>query len=97
MGHPPGAPRLCLGEEVDGDDEPVQAQDLCEDEDQDHADEEPRLLRRPPHAGVAHYPDGVAGRQSRQAYREARAEMHETPVKKNQLLIGIDDIVALDV
>ena len=59
---------LCLGEEVDGDNEPVQAQDLGEDEDQDHADEEPRLLRRPPHAGVAHDADGVARRQSRQAY-----------------------------
>ena len=76
----PALPRgLCLGEQVDGDDEAVQTQDLCEDEDQDHADEEPRLLRRPSDAGVAYYPDGVAGCQAGQSYREAGTEMHETP------------------
>ena len=74
-----GFPDLCLGEQVDGDDEAVQTQDLCEDEDQDHADEEPRLLRRPSDAGVAHYPDGVAGCQAGESYREAGPEMHETP------------------
>ena len=79
------AKRLCLGEEVDGDDEAVEAEDLCEDEDEDHADEEARLLRRPPHAGVAHDADGVAGRQSRQAHREARAEMHETPANEKAM------------
>ena len=82
---------LCLGEEVDGDDEAVEAEDLCEDEDEDHADEEARLLRRPPHAGVAHDADGVAGRQARQAHREARAEMHETPANEKGIVINVGE------
>ena len=79
------AKRLCLGEEVDGDDEAVEAEDLCEDEDEDHADEEARLLRRPPHAGVAHDADGVAGRQSGQTYCQTRTQMQEAPAKTKKL------------
>lgn len=44
---------------VDGDDETVKTQDLCEDKDQDHAHEQPRLLCRSPDAGVADDADGV--------------------------------------
>ena len=83
----PGLPgNLCLGEEVDGDDEAVEAEDLCEDEDEDHADEEARLLRRPPHAGVAHDADGVAGRQSRQAHSQTGTQVKEAPATERKLI-----------
>lgn len=60
--------RRLFGGENEGDDEPVEAQDLGENQDENHAHEKSRLLSRAPHAGVAHYPDGEAGRQPAQAH-----------------------------
>lgn len=51
---------LCV--EIDGDDEPVQTQDLGEDEDQDHSDEETGLLSRASDPRVSHDADGEPGR-----------------------------------
>jgi len=60
-----------------GNDESVQSQDLSENENQDHADEQPRLLRRAPHAGVADDADGETGRQTSQTDRETGTKLDE--------------------
>jgi len=51
---------LCV--EVDGDDQAVETQDLGEDEDQDHTDEETRLLGRASDSRISHDADGEPGR-----------------------------------
>merc|ERR1719494_1729537 len=43
-----------LCEQVDGHDKTVQTQHLSKNKDEDHADEEPGLLRSSPHTGVSH-------------------------------------------
>ncbi len=73
-----------FGVQVDCDDEPVESQHLCEDEDEDHADEEPGLLRRAPHARVAHDPDGVPRGQPGQTHRQTGAHVHEAPGRKQR-------------
>ncbi len=59
-----GRPRTLYRVQVDGDDEAVETQDLCENEDQNHADKQSRLLRCASHTRVAHYTDGIAGRET---------------------------------
>jgi len=62
------------------DDESVEAEHFGEDENEDHADVEARLLGGAAHARVAHDADREAGRQTRQAHAQARAQMVETLV-----------------
>lgn len=76
----PSPPCALLGGEDERHDEPVQPEDLGKDEDEDHPDEEARLLRRAAHARVAHDADGEAGCEAGQADAEASAEVHEAPV-----------------
>lgn len=64
----------------EGHDEAVEPQHLGEDQDEDHAHEEPGLLGGAPHAGVAHDADGEPGRQAAQAHAQACAEVQEAPV-----------------
>lgn len=68
-----------LGGEDEGDDEAVQTEHLSEDEDEDHADKEAWLLRRPPHSRVSHNADGKTGSQSAQADAQPRPQVQETP------------------
>merc|ERR1711879_585814 len=56
-------------------DEPVQAERLCKDEDQDHAHEEPRLLRVRADTCVANYADGQSCCQGAHADGEASAKV----------------------
>ena len=70
---------LFLGVQVDRHDEAVQPEHLGEDEDEDHADEEPGLLGRAAHPGVAHDADGVARSEPGQAHGQAGAQVHEAP------------------
>lgn len=63
----------------EGNDEPVETQDLSEDQDEDHAHEEPGLLRRASHTCVAHDADGKAGCQSAEAHTQPGAQIEETP------------------
>lgn len=74
---------VLLRGEDEGDNEPVQTQDLGENQDEDHAHEKPGLLGRSPHAGVAHDADGKAGRQAAQAHAQPGAQVEETPAHKN--------------
>lgn len=76
---PRSRPRLFCGED-EGHDETVEPQHLGEDQDEDHAHEEPGLLGGAPHAGVAHDADGEAGRQAAQAHAQAGAQVQEAPV-----------------
>lgn len=69
---------LLCGEDK-GDDETVEAEHLGEDEDEDHAHEEPRLLGGATHACVPNNADGEACRQPAQAHTQACAQLKETP------------------
>lgn len=57
-------PVRSLSGEDEGDDEPVQTQHLSEDQNEDHPNEEARLLRCTPNAGISHDTDGKPCRQS---------------------------------
>lgn len=70
--------RSVLGVKVDGDDETVQSEDLGEDQYENHADEQPRLLGRPSDARITHDPDGEPGGQAGETHGQTRAEVHET-------------------
>lgn len=63
----------------EGHDEAVKPQHLCEDQDQDHAHEKPRLLSGASHSGVAHDADGEAGRQTAQAHTKTGTKMQKAP------------------
>eukprot|EP00444_Apocalathium_aciculiferum_P059724 CAMPEP_0183599652 /NCGR_PEP_ID=MMETSP0371-20130417/179541_1 /TAXON_ID=268820 /ORGANISM="Peridinium aciculiferum, Strain PAER-2" /LENGTH=215 /DNA_ID=CAMNT_0025811721 /DNA_START=140 /DNA_END=788 /DNA_ORIENTATION=- len=75
------------------DDEAVQAQGLGEDEDQDHADEEARLLRIRPHASIANDADGEASGQGGHANSEAGGQMGIAGVGRvsRGLHLAVDD------
>lgn len=64
--------------EVDGDDETVETQHFGENEDEDHADEEARLLSCAAHAGVADDANGETSRQTGEAYRQTGSQMDKT-------------------
>ncbi|KAH9395003.1 hypothetical protein TYRP_005067 [Tyrophagus putrescentiae] len=64
--------QLLLGGEHKGDDQPVETQHLCENENENHADEETRLLGRAADARVADYADGEACRQAGQTQRRGQ-------------------------
>lgn len=71
--------RLFCGQD-EGHDEAVEPQHLGEDQNEDHAHEEPGLLSGAPHTGVAHDADGEPGRQAAQAHAQAGAKVQEAPV-----------------
>lgn len=68
-----------FGWENQGYDEAVETQDFSEDQNEDHADEEARLLGGSTDARVSHDADGKTGRQPAQTHAEACAQMQETP------------------
>lgn len=63
----------------EGDDEPVETQDLSENQNEDHAHKKPRLLSRAPHASITHNADGEASCQSAEAHTQAGTQVEETP------------------
>lgn len=65
--------------EDEGDDEPVETQDLGENQDEDHAHKKPRLLSCAPHARVAHDANCEACRQPTEAHAQPSSQMEETP------------------
>ena len=73
--------------QVDGHDEAVETQDFSENEDEDHSNEEARLLCGSADAGVADDADGVACGQAGQADSQTSAEMNEAPEMTKDLLI----------
>lgn len=72
-----------FGVQIDGNDESVQSQDLSENEDEDHSDEEPRLLRRSADTSVSDDADSIAGRETRQADGKSGAKVDKAPEKKH--------------
>lgn len=63
------------------DDQAVQSQDLGENEDQDHPDEQPGLLGRPPDSGVADDTDGEPCGETGETDRETGSELDEPGVQ----------------
>ena len=76
-------PSLFLGVQVDGDNEPVEPKHLGEDENEDHSDEEPWLLRCASYTSVTDDSDGITCRQPRETHRKPCTQMHKTPAKFN--------------
>ena len=74
--------RRSLGEEEQRDDEAVEAEHFGEDQDENHADEQTRLLRGAADARVADDADREARRQSRQAHTQAGAQLPEVPARE---------------
>ncbi len=68
-----------LGGQDERDDQAVQAQDLGEDEYENHADVQTGLLGRSAHTRVSHNADGEASGQARQADAQASSQVMETP------------------
>lgn len=68
--------------QVDGDDEAIETQDLGENEDEDHAHKQSRLLRSTTNSNITNYADGVPGREAWKADCKACSQMHEAPAKK---------------
>lgn len=83
-----GPEGLLCGED-EGNDETVEAEHFREDEDEDHAHEEPGLLGSAPHACIAHNADGKAGCQPAQAHTQASAQLKETPGGEKGREVGV--------
>jgi hypothetical protein len=60
-----------------GDDRSELTQNFSENEDQDHSDVQPGLLRSAPDTGIANNADCKSGSQPRQAYGQASAKLNE--------------------
>uniref|UniRef100_A0A182QBB2 Uncharacterized protein n=1 Tax=Anopheles farauti TaxID=69004 RepID=A0A182QBB2_9DIPT len=65
--------------QVDGDDQTVQTQHFGENEDQDHTDEQSRLLGSTTDTGVTDDTDGETGCQTRETDGQTSTEMDEAP------------------
>lgn len=65
--------------ENEGNDEPVETQDLCENQNEDHAHKKPRLLSCAPHACVAHDANCEACCQPTETHTQPSSQMEETP------------------
>lgn len=74
-----------LGEQVDGDDQSVETQDFSENQDQDHSDEQARLLGCSSHTCVTNDSDCEACSKTGEAHRQSSAEMHEASERKKKL------------
>ena len=57
----------------------VEPQDLCKDQEEDHAHEEPGLLGRAPNTCIAHNADGETSRQPTQPHTQPSTQVEETP------------------
>ena len=68
---------LGLGGQGQCDDQAVQTEYLGENQNQNHTDEQSRLLSRTSNAGVTDDADRKAGRQTGEAHRQAGAQMQE--------------------
>lgn len=79
--------RLFRGEN-EGDDEPVETQDLSENQDEDHAHKKPRLLSCASHACVTHDADREACRQPAEAHAQPGSQMKEAPADRRVLVSG---------
>lgn len=75
----PSVALLALRRQNEGDDEPVKSKHFGEDKNENHTDEQARLLRCPTHTRVANDADGKSCSQTAQANTETSAEISEAP------------------
>jgi hypothetical protein len=59
---------------------PVETQDFTENENQDHADKDPRLFHVCSDTRIANNSNAVSGRQTRHANCNTAAQMEEAPI-----------------
>lgn len=79
-----------LGVHQKGDNQAVQTQNLGENENQDHADEQSRLLGSTAHTGVTDNADGETGGQTGQTDGQTSTELDEACV---QGILGLLQVV----
>jgi len=84
---------LCRRSDDQADNEAVQTQGLGEDEDEDHADEEPWLLGVGPNASIAHDANGQSCRQGAHAHCQSCAQMRVPRVGRvgGSVHLAVDD------
>lgn len=70
--------------QVDGHNETVQTQHFGEDKDQDHSDEQARLLSCSTDTGISDDSDGETGGQAREADSETSSQMDEAPGEERE-------------
>lgn len=63
----------------EGNNEPIETQDLSENQNEDHAHKKPWLLSCAPHACVAHNANCEACRQPTEAHAQPSSQIEETP------------------
>lgn len=68
--------------QVNGHNQTVETQHLGEDENQDHTDEQTRLLCCTTHTGITNDTDRKTGCQTREADRQTGTQVNETPRDK---------------
>lgn len=69
--------------------EPVKTQDFSENENQNHADKQTRLLGRATHTGISDDADSEPSGETGQTDRESCAELNEAIEERGLLLEGI--------
>ncbi|GMR44600.1 hypothetical protein PMAYCL1PPCAC_14794, partial [Pristionchus mayeri] len=69
------------GSEDQSDDHTVETEHLKEDKDEDHSDEETRLLGGSAHSGISDDSDGVTGTKTAEAAGQACCQMRESLVE----------------
>merc|ERR1711879_42829 len=81
------------GADDQGNNETVQTKSLSENEDEDHSDEEGRLLGGSAHSSISHNSDGHAGGKSAETHAESSTKMGEALEVRVVLVIdvGSDD------
>lgn len=78
--------------ENEGNNKPVETQDLSENQDEDHAHKKPRLLSCAPHACVAHNANCEACCQPTEAHAQPSTQMEETPKHTQTSVVSTRDI-----
>ena len=76
------------------DNQAVQPEHLSKDQDQNHADEESRLLRGPSNSCIADHTDGKASSQSGQADTQSSAKLQERPASNINSIYRLPQIKA---
>ena len=75
--------------QIDGDNESVKTEDFRENENENHSNEQTRLLGCSSDPGVANDADGVTCGQTGEADGQTGAQMNESPEKKDNWILRV--------
>ena len=73
---------LTFGGHDEGDNEAVESEHLGEDKDEDHANEQSRLLRCSTYSSISDNSDGKSSSKTGEADRQACSEVHKRAVQQ---------------